>query len=235
MDNPLPLAPARRLISRNARESTSIYKVYIYEASEPPAYIQKTQQPNTRARKHHASRAATASSSRPLPKPLSPAPVRALRFQEQVRHDAVPDRHDAQRHEVDACVAVEIVQLQRLLAGGDRTRPIRELLRVGAGEGDSVEAVGREVPDGPLRGAEMVEGLEERGDVQADDARHEGRDGEDHGGQVDGEAGVVEEGVEHDADAFAAVDDAEGVECDNEEEFGRSWKAGAEDGDCGEG
>ena len=81
----------------------------------------------------------------------------------------------------------------------------------------------------------MVEGLQEGGDVEADDARHEGGDGEDDGGQVDGEAGVGEERVEHDADTLAAVDDAEGVEGHDEEEGRRAGQAGAEDGDGGEG
>ena len=189
-----------------------------------------------RAPKQHNTKGhATASRRRRPPEPLFPAPVRALGFQEQVRHDAVAERHDAQRHEVDARVPVEVVQLQRLLPGGDGARPAGQLLRVGAGKGDAVQAVGRQVADGPFRRAEMVEGLQEGGDVQADDAGHEGGDGEDDGGQVDGEAGVGEEGVEHDADALAAVDDAEGVEGDDEEERGRAWEAGAEDGDGGEG
>lgn len=62
----------------------------------------------------------------------------------------------------------------------------------------------------------MVERLQKGGDIQRHDAAHEGGEGEDDRGDVDGEAGVVEEGVEHDADALAAIDDAETVEGDDE-------------------
>lgn len=80
----------------------------------------------------------------------------------------------------------------------------------------------------------MIERLQKSGDIQGHDAAHEGGDGEDDGGDVDGEAGVVEEGVEHDADALAAVDDAEAVEGDDEEEVRGAGETGGEVGEEGE-
>lgn len=80
----------------------------------------------------------------------------------------------------------------------------------------------------------MIEGLQKGRHVQGHDAAHERGDGEDDGGDVDGEAGVVEEGVEHDADALAAVDDAEAVESDDEEELRGARETGGEVGEEGE-
>ena len=80
----------------------------------------------------------------------------------------------------------------------------------------------------------MIERLQERGDGQTHDAAHEGREREHDGGDVDGEAGVREQRVEHDADAFAAVDDAEGVEGDGEEEGRRARQVRGEGAEQGE-
>lgn len=78
--------------------------------------------------------------------------------------------------------------------------------------------------------------MQETRDVQTHHAAHDGGDAEDHGRQVDGEAGVVvrHEGVEGDADGFAAGDNGEGVEGDGEEEGGGAGQAGGEDGEEGE-
>ena len=82
----------------------------------------------------------------------------------------------------------------------------------------------------------MVERLQEGGDVERHNAAHDGGDTEDDGRQANGEAGVVvrNEGVEDDADAFAAVDDGEGVESNDEEQGSAAGEAGGEDAEEGE-
>lgn len=104
-----------------------------------------------------------------------------------------------------------MIELQDLLPRRDRAFPVRELLRVGAREGHAVQAVRRKTAHRPLRRAEVIEGLEESGDVEAENAGHQHGYREDDRCGVDGEPRVVKESVEHDSDAFAAADDAEAV------------------------
>ncbi len=80
----------------------------------------------------------------------------------------------------------------------------------------------------------MVKRLQETGDIKTQDAAHDGGDAEQHRGEVDGEARVRDEGVEDDADAFAAGDDDEAVEGDDEKEACGALEAGSEDGEDGE-
>ena len=56
---------------------------------------------------------------------------------------------------------------------------------------------------------------------------HEG-EGEDDGGHAEGESGVVEEGVEHDAQALSAVDETEAIKCFDEKHGGRAWETDSE-------
>ena len=76
----------------------------------------------------------------------------------------------------------------------------------------------------------MIKRLQERRDIQGHDAAHDIRDGEDHEGDIHREAGVVEEGIEDDTDAFATIDEAEGVEGDDEEERCCAVQSCCEDG-----
>ncbi len=80
----------------------------------------------------------------------------------------------------------------------------------------------------------MVPCLEEAGDIDAEDAAHDLRETEEHGHDVDGEAGVGEERVECDAEGFAARSDAEGVEGDDEEGFCVALETDGEDAEEGE-
>ena len=81
----------------------------------------------------------------------------------------------------------------------------------------------------------MIPRLQKPWDIETHDAAHDGRDAEDDRGQIDGETRVVrDEGVEDDADGFAAGDDGEAVEGDDEEEAGGAGEAGGEDGEGGE-
>ena len=69
----------------------------------------------------------------------------------------------------------------------------------------------------------MIESLQKGGDVERYDAAHECGEREDQRGDVDGKTGVVEEGIEHDADALPTVDDAETVERNDEKQLWGSW------------
>lgn len=65
----------------------------------------------------------------------------------------------------------------------------------------------------------MIENLQESRGIQRHDAAHECGEREDHRGDVDGKSSVVEEGIEHDADALPTVDNAETVERNDEKQL----------------
>ena len=91
----------------------------------------------------------------------------------------------------------------------------------------------RQVTQRPFGRTQVVERLEEGGKVGAQHAGHHQGQREDNGGGADGESRVVEEGVEHDSEALAAVQQAEAVEGFDEEHFGGPWEAdGHGDEDC---
>lgn len=77
----------------------------------------------------------------------------------------------------------------------------------------------------------MVERFEKSRKMGAQDPCHHKSHGEDDGCGAKGEAGVVEEGVEHDAEAFSAVQETEAVEGFEEEHLGCSLET---DGHGGE-
>lgn len=80
----------------------------------------------------------------------------------------------------------------------------------------------------------MVERLQEGRYLQRHDAAHHGRHGQEDRGDVDGEARVPEEGVEHDADALAAADDGEAVEDHHKVQRRGPGQARREDGEQAE-
>ena len=127
-----------------------------------------------------------------------------------------------------------MIQIQHSLPGTKSALPIRKSLILGAGKHQSTHGIRSQVSQAPFDRAEMIESLQERRDVQTHDAAHQGGNGQDYRGEVDGEARVRDEGVEDDADAFAAVDNGEAVEGYDEEELGRAGEAGSKVAEHGE-
>ena len=70
--------------------------------------------------------------------------------------------------------------------------------------------------------------------MHADNATHEDRNRKNSRCDVDGEAGVVEKRIEHDANALTATDDTEAVEGYDEEKLRSSGEADSEVHEDGE-
>jgi hypothetical protein len=123
---------------------------------------------------------------------------------------------------------VEIVQLQSLLPGGDRTNASRALLAYRTAERQSVHAIWSQVPDSPLDWTQMVECLQEGRQIQTVNSCHEYSDRYQYAGDVDSESGVVEESVEHYTHRLATRNNAEDVEGHGEVERSSARKADGE-------
>ena len=80
----------------------------------------------------------------------------------------------------------------------------------------------------------MVERLQKCWDVQRHDAAHDVRYRKDDESDIHCEPGMIEEGIENDADAFPAIDEAECVESHDEEQGHGAVETGCEDGKDGE-
>lgn len=169
-----------------------------------------------------------------LPRKRLPRERRRLGLEQDVRDRAIRHAADAQGHDVQLRADVEVVQPQDLLPRGDGARAVGELLRGRAGEGLPAQGVHGEVAEGPFGGAQVVEGLQEGGQVGAQHAGHHEGEGEDDGGSADGEARVVEEGVEDDAEALAAAEEAEAVVRLQEQHRRRAREAHSHGGEDGE-
>ena len=71
----------------------------------------------------------------------------------------------------------------------------------------------------------MVESLEERRKVDAEHPSHNEGEGQNDGRETNCEAGVVEEGVEHDAQTFTTANETESIERLYEECGCISWQS----------
>lgn len=69
----------------------------------------------------------------------------------------------------------------------------------------------------------MIRSLEKRRQVDSEHASHYEGNGQDDGRDVHSEAGMVEEGIEHDAQALPTADKAESVERLYHENDDISW------------
>lgn len=104
------------------------------------------------------------------------------------------------------------------MPGADWASTISQPLRRAAGESLIAEGIGDQNAQSPLGGTQVVPGLQEGRRVHAEDSGHQERDGEHNSGEAEGEAGVVGEGIEHDAETLSAMDETETVESLNEED-----------------
>ena len=80
----------------------------------------------------------------------------------------------------------------------------------------------------------MVESLQKGRDAEGHDAAHDVSDGQHDEGNINREARMIEQRVENDTDALAAIDEAEAVESDDEEERRGAMQACGQDGEDGE-
>jgi hypothetical protein len=106
---------------------------------------------------------------------------------------------------------IKLVQLQRLLTASNRAKTCRTQLVCRAGERHSTHAIRSQVTDNPLGRTQIVECLQEGWYIETEYSSHKHSDGNDCTGDVQREARVTEEGIEHYTDRLSAGNHAENV------------------------
>ena len=172
--------------------------------------------------------------SKPLHSPLTPLPPRPPHLQDQVRHHPIYHHANAQRHQIQPGIGLEIVLPQHILPRLDGTLPVGRALVLLTREDDPAEGIRSQVAERVLDGTEIIEGLQEGRHPQRHDATHHGGHGQKNRGDVDGEPRVPEEGVEHDPHALAAVNNGEAVEDHDKIQRRGPGQARREDGEQAE-
>lgn len=151
-------------------------------------------------------------------------------LQHHIRQESIYDCADTQSHEVHLWIRIQVVQIQDLFSGLNRTLSV-DSLPVFACELEASQCIRRHVADGPFDGRKVVPGLQEIRNVEREHTTHYLGDAEEHRHAVYGEASVREERVKGYAQALAATGDAEGVVGDDEVGLCVALEAYGEDGE----
>lgn len=98
-------------------------------------------------------------------------------------------------------------------------------MRIVACERLALESVGGQVAYRPFGWTQVIEGMQEWGEFDAQHPSHDECDGYDDSRDIDSEVRMVEQGVEHDAYALSTADKTEAVERLDKEHACVPWES----------